>query len=110
MFENPHAAISEAALARIKDLYADREGLFQFHSNAKGTKISTAPAVAPSNVPITRGEVTITGFTKEQIATVINDQAARKVWDGRLEFGEVLEQFGEHAVVMYSKQRGTWPV
>ncbi|KAJ3092447.1 hypothetical protein HDU96_002709 [Phlyctochytrium bullatum] len=105
---SPHIAALDTGLAFIKELLASSD--FVPHSEAKGTKISmkTPPGAV---LPITRGETVFPAkFTVDEILAVIRSPEDRKLWDGRFENAEILEEYSAEEGLLHSYQKGQWPV
>lgn len=62
-------------------------------------------------LPFIKGEGFISGsWSSEEIASVIRSKEARFRWDARFEDSSVLEFLNFNSVLVYSTQKGSWPV
>jgi hypothetical protein len=75
-----------------------------------GVQISVLP-IDGLGLPFIRGDGLIPGgYSLEEVLSVLQSPFARKVWDPRFDQAQVLEFLSSHDVLVYSVQKGTFPV
>ncbi|RKP05920.1 hypothetical protein THASP1DRAFT_19162, partial [Thamnocephalis sphaerospora] len=80
-----------------------------FQSEVRGVRISTIP-IPGKSMPAVRGDMTISGWTTEEIVAVIRAFSCRTLWDERFDGGRAVEVLDARSVLFHSNVKGTFPV
>ncbi|KAJ3172309.1 hypothetical protein HK101_011165 [Irineochytrium annulatum] len=109
---NPeHTKALEVAFAYGKELLAATD--FTFHSNGTRKCVISMKDAPGGLLPITKGEITTTKYSRGDVMGVLQNLDVRPKWDDRFESGRILEEHGagpRELGLTYTKQHGVWPV
>jgi hypothetical protein len=83
---------------------------WQVQQENAGIRISALP-MEGLGLPFIRGDGMIPGeYTFEEVLSVIQSAFARKFWDPRFDQAQVLEFLSPNSILVFSVQKGTFPV
>jgi hypothetical protein len=83
---------------------------WQVQQENSGIKISALP-MEGLGLPFIRGDGIIPGdYSFEEVLSVIQSAYARKFWDPRFDQAQVLEFLSPNSILVFSIQKGTFPV
>jgi hypothetical protein len=108
-----HTHRHAAAQKQVHELYQrilplENNG-WTLYNDREGVKIYTKE-IAGRAMPAVRGEARIVGFSKEQLWAVVGSPEFRKVWDDRFDGAIIHEQLDQHAFLIQSMIKGSFPV
>ncbi|KAI8921369.1 hypothetical protein DFJ77DRAFT_414979, partial [Powellomyces hirtus] len=106
---NPHNEAANLSLRLLQGLEPKEAG-WTPHSENQGVQISLK-TIAGAPMPMVRGDAVLKApHTAQQVLSVVKSASARKLWDGRFEDGRALVNYNLDEALMYSQQKGTFPV
>ncbi|TPX59540.1 hypothetical protein PhCBS80983_g02412 [Powellomyces hirtus] len=106
---NPHNEAGNLSLRLLQGLEPKEAG-WTPHSENQGVQIFLK-TIAGAPMPMVRGDAVLKApHTAQQVLSVVKSASARKLWDGRFEDGRALVNYNLDEALMYSQQKGTFPV
>jgi len=109
--ENPYPEALPGALRALKDL-ANNNEVWQYPQEKEDVKLQQFSQDGDL-IPIVRGDGSISGYSVEEILSVIRNPSCRAVWDVRYESGLVIETYDRHTAGFWAVQKGSgyfvWP-